>query len=345
MRDSKTPITVKAAFQSLQAAGYPRSFVTRFLPEWWDNSLLKTSAGALQFALILQQRLGLDVKFGQDGVLCIQPQSNKTHTNFKRRIDTNVNELNVAANLGVAAARIAVITSQVPYKPLSCNPKLLYENILQLSGKNCVDYEGLLDFCWLSGIPVLFLKEMPRNTKRMTGMAVMVDGRPVILLGFNYSQYAKQLFVLAHELAHIVCGHLENNGALIDEEVSGISEGLEGSATIRKDRQEIEADLFALNILRNGNIDVTDLIPRQTSSAVLAATAIGIGAQMGIDAGHLIVSYAKEHDDWIRASQALNFIEQRVSAVEVLKERFYLNSDLSRLGDESKEYILSVQGY
>lgn len=53
MQDAKALITVKSAYGSLQAAGFPKSFVDRMLPEWWDNSLLKTSAGALQFALSL----------------------------------------------------------------------------------------------------------------------------------------------------------------------------------------------------------------------------------------------------------------------------------------------------
>ena len=65
MQDAKTPITVKSTFERLQAAGYPRAYVTKLLPDWWDNSLFKTSAGAFQLALILKQRLGLDVSFGK----------------------------------------------------------------------------------------------------------------------------------------------------------------------------------------------------------------------------------------------------------------------------------------
>lgn len=343
MHDAKTPITIKSVFESLQAAGYPRTYVTKILPDWWDNSLLKTSAGAFQFALILKQRLGLDVSFRQDGNLAIEPRV--AHANFKHLAGTRADELNVAANLGIALARLAVFATRAPYLDLPADPAAIYSKVRELSGRPVVDFEGLLDLCWLHGIPVLFLKEMPRNTRRMTGMAAMVDGHPAILLGFNYAQHSKQLFVLAHELAHILCGHVQNNGALIDEDIADVSEGLEGRAQVRRDEQEREADAFSLNLIRNGRMDIARQIPRMTSAAVLAAEASRLGREAGIDQGHLILSYAKERDDWIRANQALNFIEQPVGAIDLLQDRFTQNTDLAAISEENAEHLLSIQGF
>ena len=343
MHDAKTPITVKSAFESLQAAGYPRAFVTKPLPEWWDNSLLKTSAGAFQFALILKQRLGLEVNFGQDGNLAIEPRA--AHANFKHLASTREEELNVAASLGIALARLAVFATKRPYVGLPNDPASLYAMVRSITGRGHVDFEGLLALCWSHGIPVLFLKEMPRNTKRMTGMAVMADGRPAILLGFNYTHYSKQLFVLAHELAHILCGHVQNNGALIDEEIADVSEGLGGRAQIRRDEQEREADIFALSLIRNGNLDVIKRMPRIAgSAAVLAAEASRLGRETGIDPGHLILSYAKDQEDWMTANQALNFSEQARSAIDLVRASFMDSIDLDAISDESAEHLLSMQG-
>lgn len=343
MQDAKTPITVKSTFESLQAAGYPRAYVTKLLPDWWDNSLFKTSAGAFQFALILKQRLGLDVSFGQDGDLAIQPGA--ARANFKHRADTRVEELNVAAGLGIALARLAVFASARPYEGMPGNPLELSEMVRASSGRDCVDFEGLLDFCWGHGIPVLFLKDMPKNTKKMAGMAVMVDGRPAILLGFGHDQPSRQLFVLAHELAHILCGHVQDNGALIDEDIADVSEGLEGRAQVVRDDQEREADAFALQLIRSGHVDIVRQIPRQQSATVLAATALRLGRQFNIDPGHLILSYAKEHDDWIRAAQASRFLPQAAGAIEALRDRFLSHTDLSVVTDESAEHLLSMQGF
>lgn len=342
MQDAKTPITVKSTFERLQAAGYPRAYVTKLLPDWWDNSLFKTSAGAFQFALILKQRLGLDVSFGQDGDLTIQPRA--ARANFKHRADTRVEELDVAAGLGIALARLAVFASTA-YRNLPNDPSVLNEMVRTLSGRECVDFEGLLDLCWGHGIPVLFLKYMPKNTKKMTGMAVMVDGRPAILLGFGHDQKSRQLFVLAHELAHILCGHVQDNGALIDEEIADVSEGLEGRAQVVRDDQEREADSFALQLIRNGQLEVARRIPRQASAAMLAAATFRLGRESGIDQGHLILSYAKEHDDWMKASQALRFLPPTAGAIDVLRERFMNNIDFSAITAESSEHLLAMQGF
>lgn len=343
MQDAKTPITVKSTFERLQEAGYPRAYVTKLLPDWWDNSLFKTSAGAFQFALILKQRLGLDVSFGQDGDLAIQPRA--THANFKRRVDTQVEELNVAAGLGTALARLAVFASTASYRDLPNDPLVLNGMVRGLSGRECVDFEGLLDLCWGHGIPVLFLKEIPRNTKKMTGMAVMVDGRPAILLGSGHDQKSRQLFVLAHELAHILCGHVQDNGVLIDEEIADVNEGLEGRAQVVRDDQENEADTLAFRLIRNGQLDIIRRIPRQASAATLAAAAMRIGRENGIDQGHLILSYAKEHDDWMRAAQALRFLPEANGAIDVLRQRCMSNIDFSAITAESSEHLLVMQGF
>ena len=343
MQDAKTPITAKSAFQSLQAAGYPRNYVMKLLPEWWDNSLLKTSAGALQFALILKQRLGLDVSFGQDGYLAIEPRA--ARASFKHRAGTHEDELNVAAGLGIALARLAVFATRERYRELPATPTSIHDLVRECTGRACVDFHGLLDLCWMYGIPILFLNEMPRNTKRMTGMAVMVEGRPAILLGFKYVQHAKQLFVLAHELAHILCGHVQDNGALIDEDMADVSGGLEGRSHVRRDEQEREADAFALSLIRRGQMDIIKNMPRQFSATTLAAAAMKLGRSSGIDQGHIILSYGKEHDDWMWANQAMNFIEQEIGAIDLLKDRFMRNTDLGAISEEAAEHLLSMQGF
>lgn len=342
MTNAKTPITVLSTFQSLRAAGYPPAYINKLLPDWWDNSLLKTSAGSFQFALILKQRLGLEVNFGEDGELAVETPA--IHANFKHRADTEAAELNVSARLGIALAHLACFAISEPYRELPADPAEIYAAVCAQSDRRVVDFEGLLDLCWSHGIPVLFLSELPSRSKRATGMAVMVENRPSILLGFNYSDHSKQLFVLAHELAHVVLGHVQNNGAVVDEDIADISEGLVGRVLPLPDEQEVEADAFALSLIRNEELVVGDLLPRQTSAATLAMVAMRLGEERSIDAGHLMLSYAKEHDDWIKANQALNFIERHVDALGILKDKFEEHTDLSKLSDENAEHLRYMQG-
>lgn len=343
MHDAMNPLTVKGAFETLKAAGFPRPYVERLLPEWWDNSLFRTSAGAVQFASLVNQRLGLDVNFETSGNLAIQTSA--PNARFKHRKDTREGELHVAAHLGVALARLAVFGSKRPYRPLPEGPMQLGAAVRGRSGRNRVDFEGLLDICWDHGIPVLFLRELPRNTKRMTGMAVNVSGRPVIVLGYNSKQTGKQLFVLAHELAHILLGHLRNNEVLIDEELTNVSEGLSGAATAKRDDEEKQADAFALTLLRNGHTSPQRQLGRIDSAAVLASSAYSLGETLGVDPAHLILSYAKEQDDWMRANQALSYIPHEAEAMEMIRDAFLVNTSQDALTKENLDYMMQLQAF
>ncbi|MFP0194460.1 ImmA/IrrE family metallo-endopeptidase [Pseudomonas sp. PHC1] len=343
MDEASAPVTVKSAFSSLKAAGYPRSYIEKLLPDWWDNSLFKTSAGALQFALILKQRLGLEASFGLDGELHIQADARGAR--FKRRSDTKESELNVSAGLGVAIAKLALFCVKTAYTAPTTDPQALREEILELTGKKHVDFEGLLQFCWVHGIPVLYLKDLPKASKRVTGMAVSIDGRPVIVLGFNSPQHPRQLFVLAHELGHILCGHLGKDGVLIDEDLAEVTDSLIEVTNQRKDTEEREADAFALSLIRNGHIKPLSTVGRLTSGTALAAKAVVLGRELGIDSGHLILSYAKEHNDWARANQALGYSPSQPSAIEVIERYFRDGASLDELSIENQEYLLTIQGF
>lgn len=343
MDEESTPVTVKSAFSSLKAIGYPRSYIEKLLPDWWDNSLFKTSAGALQFALILKQRLGLDASFGPNGDL--QIQTDPGNARFKRRRDTEEAELVVAAGLGVAIAKLALFCTNQPYTPLARDPKILREEILAAHDKDHVDFESVLKLCWAHGIPVLFLKELPRASKRMTGMALSVGGRPAIVLGYNHAQHARQLFVLTHELGHVVHEHIGVDGVIIDEDISGVRDTLVDFDNQRKDVEEREADGFALSLIRCGHPNPVAAMGRLGSAAAIAAKAVVLGRELGIDPGHMILSYGKEHNDWARASQALDYSPSQANAIDVVAEHFRTGVDLDALSAENQEYLLTIQGF
>jgi DNA-binding protein len=47
----------------------------------------------------------------------------------------------------------------------------------------------------------------------------------------------------------------------------------------------------------------------------------------------------------MRANQALNFIEQRIDAVALVREKFIANVNLDSISDESAEHLLTMQGF
>ena len=214
-----------------------------------------------------------------------------------------------------------------------------------MSGRDEVDFEGLLDYCWARGIPVLFLKDLPKTSKRITGMAVRVAGRAAIVLGLNSRQTARQLFVLAHELAHLCLGHVSDTNALVDEGLEAVTESLGGALEDATDEEENDADVFALTMLRNGKSPSLTEQGLARSPAELAVAAVSIGKSRGIDSGHLLLSYASAHDDWLNANMAMRYLPGMENAMSALADRFRANCDLESLTEENREYLLAAQGF
>jgi hypothetical protein len=335
-------LTATQAFAQLQAYGYPRRYIERLLPEWWDASLLRTSSGVLQFAMILKQRLGLDVSFADTGVMGIQPAT--VRARFKHRVDTAEGELAIAASMGLALAELTDLGMRERFTPLPADPVALRELIVRESGRHAVDFAGLLAVTWQHGIPVIFLDDLPTRCKRLTGMAASLDDRPVIVLGLKHQQRARQLFVLAHELAHILCGHVGPGTVLIDEDIADVTDAMFAGA-VPHDAEEMQADRFALQLLRNGQDEGSFALGDPRTPSTLAVAATRRGEALGIDPGHLVLSFAKATRNWATASQALDFFPDAGHALRVIREAFFHHVDLDRLSVENREYLIAAQGF
>ena len=340
MSKQNNTLSVGDAFELLNSNGYTRAFVDKFLPEWWDNSLLKTSSGALQFALIIKQRLGLEVFFSEDGSLRLAEESFSIR--FKHRINTHQEELGVVKNLGKAASSLAIHIAP-EYSELPHSPSDLRNYILRRTNSTKIHLEGLLEVCWSHGIPVLFLDSLPRGAKRMTGMIANHKGRPSIMLGFRHQHKARQLFVLAHELAHLLLGHVSDETLLIDEDLDSEIETLNKEVETSLDAEEVEADRFALDLIR-GDHELSFAHLNLDQPTELAVFAMKESEQYQIDAGHIIVSYAFETMDWPTANTAMNFFEDSGDAINCIKNMFLENALLENVSEEAQSYLKILQG-
>jgi len=85
-----------------------------------------------------------------------------------------------------------------------------------LAQNRLVDATELLTFCWAFGIPVIQLRLFPLKQKRMHAMTVRSNGRYAILLGLQTHYWAQIAYIIAHEISHILLGHLTDNGSLLE---------------------------------------------------------------------------------------------------------------------------------
>jgi Zn-dependent peptidase ImmA (M78 family) len=130
----------------------------------------------------------------------------------------------------------------------------------------------------------------------MDGMVVQTNDRPVIVLSKTADLWAWQLFVLAHEVAHVALGHVESDEILIDEEL-----GKESYAMEDPDTDERAADAFAIAVL-NGRPDATYRVSSERVNApTLAKAAFEHGKPQKIDPSYCS-ELAHRSGNWLRCA-------------------------------------------
>ena len=116
----------------------------------------------------------------------------------------------------------------------------------------------------------------------MTGLAVRVADRYAVILGHS-KHPAYMLFNLAHELGHIVSGHLQRDGFVADEKIGRAETG---------DADEKQANAFASVLLNGQALQYKSANGRFMTAMTLKDAAMRKSGELKVDAGHIILNYA-----------------------------------------------------
>lgn len=275
-------------------AGFNRSYISKLLPDWWDDRLAETPSGRQYASLHLARMFCIlpdSLKDGSDGI-CFNFGGNHK---FKHRQNLVANDLDIATAIAYSAAGIVTKNFKVPYNiHVEFDPDVIRSQIL--SNEPWVSLENLLSFCQSIGIPVIYLKNFPKSAKKMAGLALMSNGRPVIVLT-QTQKYGYMLFDLAHELGHIVKGHLNaaNGQCHIDAKI-------ENAPT---DRVEQEANEFAFQIISGQKSLRIGPKTRALNAASLARASYQYGSENRIDPTHIALNYGFAQNRWGAAINAV----------------------------------------
>lgn len=320
-------------YKRLSGIGLTRPFVRQTaLPDWWDDKAAETPAGYAEALLHLSRHLGLSLASLQDNS---KPLALRDFglCKFKKTTGTHDDELGLARALGT---RIAQLVATATTKPFEGVPNSALEIRLQIldRGEPWVGLQGLLDYCWSIGIPVVFLARFPPNAKKMHGMAALVNGRPVVVLSKNAKPSAWLLFVLAHELGHIVSGHLSEGSVLLDQDVN----------KNEPDAEEDQANSFALELIAGERDFRVSTSGRWLNATDLADTARTFGSENHIDPGHIVLNYAHTmgSDFWPVASAALRYLEPHADAPALVGTALAARLDWSAIPKDSCRFLMSV---
>ncbi|MDK2972507.1 MAG: hypothetical protein PWP23_2262 [Candidatus Sumerlaeota bacterium] len=315
--------------QRLSAAGVKRKYLNAcILPEWWDDEAALNPAGFSEAQLYVANRLGLTIDSLQSGG---ELRFTQVSAKFKKRSDTNEDDLRLAKMIAFRAARVAVLGCNTGPVPLPTAPGPLREEILK-TGAKCVTLEGLLDYCWAHGIPVIHIGEFPPGTKKMDGLSARIDGRPAIVLSKNITSKSAMAFILAHELGHLALGHLpEDTDILLDQSWE----------RNENDHEEQAANTFAAQVL-TGMEDPRFTAERKLTGDELAAASRRFGEKNGIAPGVVALNYGWTRKFFPVAFAALKILEPNEHSVQIVRQRMVQNLTEELMPTEAYEWLLRL---
>ena len=334
-------------YKNLKTIGFDKPFVKKMLPDWWDGECETNPEGVMEGILYISRRLNLELDSLLDAKLTPKFK-NSCQPKFKTSKSIEQKTLRLSYSLASRIAELAAYGCNTDYQPIE-EIDYIEIQIRQeiLKNRKYIDLEGVLDFCWARGIPVVHFNQLPKKAKKFEGMVVYFDNRPVIIISLNHKSTSKLLFIVLHELGHICKKHIKDK-YLVDEKIKLNS----------IDQEEIEANQVANQIIFNNsviNYYKNISIPYLTAE-YLAKLATNYSAQhIGISPESIIMNYSWhkaedpknkniKHIVWATAHKTLEIVRENDNASKIINNRFYDNLDWDKLSEDNQEYLKLMTG-
>jgi hypothetical protein len=336
-----TRVQVRMAdlYSRLAAVGFPKRFLRdQILPDWWTEEADQDPDVVLAGAMYLANRLNVNVRslLEIDGEVVFAPIC---QPRFKLKNGTDVQRLMVPRALAARVAELVAYGCKQPYLGLEeWSIERIRERILR--SQNAVNLAGVLDFCWSIGIPVLHCSTFPDGVQKFQGMVAYYGDRPVIVLSYNHKPSARLLFIAAHELGHLLKGHVTPDEPLIDERVELAAD----------DEDEIEANQVAAELLIGRSGMSYDLFDKFVTGERLSIRSQQLAQRDRVDPSVVALNITwsraeragtekEEKIAWGVGSEALNILEPNADAPRMINQVLCQYMDWEKLGDDSTEYL------
>ncbi len=316
-------------YKRLAKVSFDETFLrSAVLPDWWEDELATVPYNRAAAEAAITGFLGFPIRVLRDAGAALAKPS-VTGVCFKRNGNRPVEELAAALQVARQAAKIVTNTTHLPAFTVGQSAKVVRDAIL---GSNpTVTLGGLVEYCWSAGVPVLGVTEQPKKAKRFDGVAMFEHERPAIALSSNRDGPPWLAFHLAHELGHLMLGHVgPGELAILDADLkAGV-----------KDDTELEADEFALEVLtgfpegihfKRGEHKAHEVGPLAVKFAATKAPAV--------DAGMIVLSYCKSTAYWGIAQGALEAIGAATGGHEVIASALAEHLDYENLSEPESRFL------
>ena len=327
-------LTMSSLIAKLSKLGFNDSYIkTNGLPSWWDDELNDKPFAVLEGAGYIADRLNLNLKSLLDETETVK-FNHLPDTKFKRRSSKYNQYPDVAQALASRVVELIAFATEINFVSLPTNVKEIRAEILKLSP--VINLTSLLNYCWNQGIIIAYFNNFPesKKIKKIAGLIQWQSNSPVIILSSKYTQPSRLAFDLAHELGHLVLGHLQG-GLLIDEEIN----------SNRDDNEENQANKFATDLLldncgnsllNNKFYNHQQLVKKAKEKAKENPT---------VKPEFIILNHAWHNpNDWGFANKALDKLDPDWKGQQIINEYLADRINWDKLNDENYEYLERVLG-
>ena len=319
-----TEHTWATLMRRLSRGGFQRHFLERaILPDWWVEDCKHDPDLMWDLTLRVARFLELPVEAIRDPQVDLRPRVNPDAP-LRRVRDLPPERLSPAIFAALKIAEAVVRNLRDPTLPVRALPRDAIGWRKQLADAGSVTLDALLSDLWRRGIPVISAEFLPSPS--FQGLAGLVQGRPVIVLGHKHDEPGRVAFIVAHEAGHITAGDCRQDCPVVDEQDEIL------------DTHDIEkrADRFAIRTLV-GAEEVSEI--RGANFRTLAKAAFDCERNTGADASVLIYSWARKSGDYSTATRAVAALYRSTGARDSLASQFDQAVDISAASESDRSLL------
>ncbi len=299
------------------------------LPDWWDETCAKDLSLLLDIEIRVARFLGLPLAAVRNPDTSLDPPANP-QAQLRRVRGLSRDRLAPAIHSAMQIAGAVVRTLRAPAPDHVTPPTDGLKWREQIVGERAiVTLDDILNDLWLHGIPVVPLDVLP--APKFQGVACIVEGRPVILLGHKHDEPGRIALLVAHEAGHIAAGDCMPNRPVVDAE-----EGVRDDSDIER-----KADLYATRTLVGD--DSVPLVDGENFKD-LATRASQLERTSGADASVIIFAWAARTGDYAKASMAVKALYRETGARRQLRQHFDRHVDLEAATESDRALLRCLYG-
>ena len=320
---------IPSLYRKLSRIGLNRRFVeTVLLPDWWEDASAERAEDLLG---LVASRLGIDGGTLHNPIPSLIAPGEPCR--FKLRKGTEESDMLLPSRLSMRAATLAsqAVPVESPGIPMSASE--IREAILA-DDHRWVTLDNLLDYCWSRAVPVLHIPKFPAGCRKMDGMVTSVGQRPVVIISSNRAHSAILLFILAHELGHVACEHVQSGTLLLDETVERQS----------SDDEEQQANRFAVELLTGASDTEYHPTGAALTAKRLSHEAVRVGETDKVDPGVVAMNYAWGQEFFAVGVAALNLIEPDADAPGTIRRKAMDYLVWDELDQEDAAFLARLMG-